>query len=43
MRGLLIDDKDRKEKRVRSDKAMWATRRTLALTLNKVGAMECCR
>lgn len=43
MRGLLIGDKDRKEKRIRSDRAVWATGRTLALTLNEVGAMECCR
>ena len=40
MRGLLIDDKDRKEKRIRSDKAVWATGRTWALTLNEVGAMN---
>lgn len=26
MRGLLIGDKDRKEKRIRSDRAVWATR-----------------
>lgn len=33
VRGQLIEDKVKKEKRVRSNKALWATRRTLAFTL----------